>query len=77
MNCCDYDCNQSKNCPARTKPTRRVRANQPPPPMPIDVAEPDEEPCAECRADLKAVAFSAGVICFAIGIVVGSFIGGI
>lgn len=40
MNCCDYDCDQGRDCPARAK--RRVRAGQPAPDLPIQYAEPDD-----------------------------------
>lgn len=43
MNCCDCDCNQGRDCPARS--SRRVRAGQvPPDDLPIQYAEDDADP---------------------------------
>lgn len=41
MNCCDHDCHQGRDCPIRA--TRRVRAGQPAPELPVQFAEPDPE----------------------------------
>lgn len=41
MNCCDQDCHQGRDCPIRA--TRRVRAGQPAPELPVQFAEPEPD----------------------------------
>lgn len=39
MNCCDYDCNQGRNCPARQTPADR-KTGWPAPPLAQDDSHP-------------------------------------